>query len=494
MTTKRKAPGKNPGEPGSTSATKPTTRPKLRAGVNYLGCNLTFKQKLIWCDLTLDKREVLVSKFFDRDALEKLGVLEAVEVLLSRGGLRGFLDKTAPTYRRLTLEFLSTLEKVGDDEFESIRFQLLNQTHVMTYGELRTAFGVAPRENEEAWVSPSDATVADFWFALNHEAKSSITEKSSRLSHPAFRFVHRVIAMDFFCQGEPTNLPRNEIKALWSMSPEGVGHPDWVEAFVNACLETRGMECGKLSMGGLVTLIATQLGLPLDDADRIPGDPRMDIESMKRMKMLAPIASDEPAYALLKGTRVKLPYLRLPRPEGDPIPVGPLNRDLYIPPDPDHMVDLTPLARRAPAARSDGIPVGPHNRDLNIPPDPAHMVDLTPPARRAPAARADDEEIEEAEAGSSGGPRVGGDDAEWRARMEVNMEELRDEIGYIQDQNMESLALQRSFRDMFQRMYPETYQPPSNEMYAKIAQRNQEREARSHARRTRRSCNGSSSS
>ncbi|XP_074302775.1 uncharacterized protein LOC141634537 [Silene latifolia] len=119
------------------------------------------------------------------------------------------------------------------------------------------------------------------------------------------------------------------------------------------------------------------------------------------------------------------------------------------------------------------IPMGPRNSDLYIPQDPPELLVLVTSKKRnkgvegsedVPMEEADgsgkpgtdeDEEADDCD-GTGGGVLEAIGDAIWRSHVEFELEELRDEIESVHDQNRESLALQRAMSDMFKDMYPES--------------------------------------
>ncbi|KAH9617554.1 hypothetical protein KSS87_007131 [Heliosperma pusillum] len=83
------------------------------------------------------------TRFLCHDTLENLGMLDVVKSLLKYVGLENFMAKGAHTYRRYTLEFLSTLTLSGEsNKTPKITFRLKGKPHSLTYAGLRKAFGI----------------------------------------------------------------------------------------------------------------------------------------------------------------------------------------------------------------------------------------------------------------------------------------------------------------------------------------------------------------
>ncbi|KAL2923205.1 hypothetical protein RDABS01_014696, partial [Bienertia sinuspersici] len=205
-------------------------------------------------------------KFADPIALRELGLRAPVQRLMGKVGLQGFLNYEARTYKRYTLEFLSTLTKGGDEEGPFITFHLNDEEQKMYYNEVMEAFGWDYVADDD-FIAPRVFNEAIFYGHITNGLVWHARCKSSSIPHPALRFVHRLLVMTLFCHGEPTHLPKFDLKCLWAMTLEGVGCPDWVEIFVANCLELLRKENGKISMGGMVTLLANYLdiGVPTDE-------------------------------------------------------------------------------------------------------------------------------------------------------------------------------------------------------------------------------------
>ncbi|XP_074291769.1 uncharacterized protein LOC141618565 [Silene latifolia] len=84
---------------------------------------------------------IVQTKFFDQNVLSKLGMLDLTRMLLEKVGLEAYTHMAAYTRRGVTLEFLSSLEKVkvGRDKVPGIKFRAYRLVHTLTYDECEFA-------------------------------------------------------------------------------------------------------------------------------------------------------------------------------------------------------------------------------------------------------------------------------------------------------------------------------------------------------------------
>ena len=86
------------------------------------------------------------------------------------------------------------------------------------------------------------------------------------LSHSALCYVYRLLSMTLFLKGEPSGVALAELGCLWALLNPTHGHPNWVSFFVGKCLEFQNSRAGKLSLGGMVTLLALKAGVCIPDS------------------------------------------------------------------------------------------------------------------------------------------------------------------------------------------------------------------------------------
>ncbi|KAH9607976.1 hypothetical protein KSS87_012393 [Heliosperma pusillum] len=213
------------------------------------------------------------TRFLCHNSLENLGKLDVVKSLLKRVGLENFMAKGAHTYRRYTLEFLSTLTFSGEStKNPKITFRLKGKPRSLTYVGLRKAFGIKEMSKEK-YVGLNKKTSPKWWNELTGlDTRGKQGEISFYITHPCIRVAHRFVANTFLCNGEPTKLPRVQLER----------NNDWWWWFGN----------------------------------------------------LVNATFEEGTYFYYWGSDNDT-YLKLPRPEDDPLTYGEMTEDFRIDPDPN---------------------------------------------------------------------------------------------------------------------------------------------------------------
>ena len=234
--------------------------------MGYSVKRLSKKQKKIWD--ALEGREIVSTKFFDVPTLQALGLYDCTLRLLVEGGLGGFIDHSAPTFRNLVLEFLSTFHL--DDEL--VKFNLLDREYQLPRAELAGIFGVtSPASNGWAAVGKNQEFF-DFWHALTRQTfKSKQGEYNYSIPHPCLRLCHKVLAMTFLGQGEVNKVSMFDMSMVWCLTPEQPVVPDWVELFLESVKKVLKKPGERIGFGGMISLIAARfvrfedLGPPVGD-------------------------------------------------------------------------------------------------------------------------------------------------------------------------------------------------------------------------------------
>ncbi|KAJ1406078.1 hypothetical protein SESBI_25333 [Sesbania bispinosa] len=187
----------------------------------------------------LVKRKIVTTRYFDENALATLGLLDEVKWLIDRVGWNQFLTIKSPSYEKLSLEFLSSVE-----------------AKVLYGGERKV---------------PNDFNEGEFWYALiGSSFYTPSAAKASRIHNPCFKYIHRVMAHSMFGRGESLgNVKQTELFLLWAM--------------VNALLVDTGSHLarqfskmgkavtGDIVIGGFITPIAQAFNIDLSNDRQILG-------------------------------------------------------------------------------------------------------------------------------------------------------------------------------------------------------------------------------
>uniref|UniRef100_A0A803MRY6 Arabidopsis retrotransposon Orf1 C-terminal domain-containing protein n=1 Tax=Chenopodium quinoa TaxID=63459 RepID=A0A803MRY6_CHEQI len=211
---------------------------------------------------TLFKRGVNSTRFCDIDALRALRIEEDVCWLFTNVGWGDFLMKRYPTYKRITLEFLSSLKAVthsaeGCGE-GSITFQLYNEEHTWTLTKFNEVLGLpneGPRLTSKYWYADP------IWRTLTDDREyDSNNSPGNHIRHPALRYVQRLLSCTVFGRYEGGKARKDELFMLDRMLH---GQPINTGAFLikqMRDLANKTTTSGAIVLGGLITPIALYLG------------------------------------------------------------------------------------------------------------------------------------------------------------------------------------------------------------------------------------------
>ena len=128
----------------------------------------------------------------------------------------------------------------------------------MTLTQLRAALGIIDLQDENYGAFEKVA----FWQLISNSTREARL-KLSVIPHPALRYTIRLLASTFLAQGEATNLGNDLKKVLWNLTLEGRGCSDWLDIWICKCTEKGCVTKGKLSIEGMVSIIASYLDIEM---------------------------------------------------------------------------------------------------------------------------------------------------------------------------------------------------------------------------------------
>lgn len=298
---------RRPGRDDASSSMVPPTVDTMGIVFN----NPSFLDKFVG----LSHRPIRPTKFYDPLAARALGIESDMVQLFSFTNFDSFLTMHALTYKRLTLEFLSSLY-VHRDENNSPRylsFQLMNSgTIQMSVAQVNAAFG---------WTSdlkygPKDGHSKHynsglFWRQITGKMdRDPRRDKATSIVNPAFRLSHRTFSSTIFARGDSSGVVSiRELQFIWHLT-RGDGRLDmgaWLLDHLDGVARGRG----DITIGGMITILAQYNGIDFSELQAIPGTTRLDMRTLRAMQWLEGTSQPDCYLWLVAGK----PYAYLPDPE-----------------------------------------------------------------------------------------------------------------------------------------------------------------------------------
>lgn len=217
----------------------------------------------------LAEREMYPTYYANSLAMNTLGLKESVLYLLNQIGwettpiLRQYV-----TYRRLTLEFLSSLVYLPHHgkgiTRGMIRFRLFNMEHQYNIREFATLLGF-PTSIDTLTETQEDLfeyrELDYFWGSLTGNDDPEEHEfRAESIHNPAFRYFHKILAHTLFGKKQNfTQVSRDELFIIFCASQNRPvnGAAYMLANFTLIAQDTRA----PILIGGLVTMIANAIGL-----------------------------------------------------------------------------------------------------------------------------------------------------------------------------------------------------------------------------------------
>ncbi|WCJ21948.1 hypothetical protein M5689_004058 [Euphorbia peplus] len=214
------------------------------------------------------------------DSLKRLGLADSVKEHVDRGGFQPFFEMEEPSYKELTLEFLSTFKVdpkiTNPDAAFHFQFRLMGHHQNPSLNTFNVLLGCVP--DDEAAIeeyshfltaTPKDFDPHVFWRQISGEAHfdSKLARGSSILEYP-MRILHKLVSGTIFARENQANVTLLDLTALWSMVTGrrlNLGHYLGEYLLGYHSKKLNGIYCGNL-----VTRIAEAIGVfKPDDRSRL---------------------------------------------------------------------------------------------------------------------------------------------------------------------------------------------------------------------------------
>ena len=242
----------------------------------------------------LKKREIRSTKWACPTMINQLGITNDFNLLCNRVGLFPFVFQDQPTYRRLTLEFLSTLEHTvrnyGDGEQEEgsdmITFHLMNKEYKLTLTQWCDHFGFVNNNSHirvnSILVKPTTS------YLFNKMSTQHDFPKGNVIECPAVRYLYYVIANTLQARGEFTRVNEEDILVLSKAAiPDCNVTPNLGAILVlylkHQALQTRGV----IACGGVITVLAKALHVNISSLMPLIGERRVGFSTLNACGMVS---------------------------------------------------------------------------------------------------------------------------------------------------------------------------------------------------------------
>ncbi|KAL4570143.1 hypothetical protein LXL04_025794 [Taraxacum kok-saghyz] len=223
-------------------------------------------------------RKQLTQKFCNKSSLIDIHISSQIQRLFQNIGWENLLDGLWSSYRKPTLEFLSSVNL----DHGVLQFRVMNQTYEINEDEICAIIG-APTENA---FGPNDS-VPDyeslaFWIQItgqpNYDASRA---RASHIIHPVLRVAHRIIASIIYPRDERSTVNSGELKLLYCMTHPSARRPHFGSWLSHKLAIIGGQSSGTIMCGGVITMLMCSAPIRVfpanyDDLERLPGRPHLD--------------------------------------------------------------------------------------------------------------------------------------------------------------------------------------------------------------------------
>lgn len=134
--------------------------------------------------------------------------------------------------------------------------------------------------------------------------------KISKIWPLAFRYVYRLLAMTIFGQGEPTQVAEAELALLRALAIPRPTRLNWVQLFVQNCLEIQKSPTSKISIGGMINQLVWNHGIEIpQDCATLSTNASIsyDYTTLRRVKFFYCKGNQDPYLVCLNGHLLSLP-------------------------------------------------------------------------------------------------------------------------------------------------------------------------------------------
>jgi hypothetical protein len=241
----------------------------------------------------LAKRKLIPTRYMCDATLDELGLKEEVHRMFHTIGMLEYMQFEAPTFARITLEFLSTVEfkmrrRWTGSELEfygQITFRMFDEDHELSVAELGSILKLPV---SGPGTPPDTFSAVEFWQAITGKTGYNPSSgKASGIHNPCFRYAQKGLAYTLFGRGDSTGVAaKRELYFLYCMA-----HNERLNAAAfaaNHLKQVANATTGDISVGGMITQIAGHFGYDqlLMEEPAITGKTRIDMHTLVNQQMI----------------------------------------------------------------------------------------------------------------------------------------------------------------------------------------------------------------
>lgn len=268
----------------------------------------------------LVKMDIKPSKYPDDSCLEELELKEDVWKLCERIGVAGIFRGQWPSYKRMMVEFLSSLviTKAHDAVIEKIEFQLDNKDFSFTVEELNAIFGCA---GGHFW-EHEDYSRNAFWRLITYFNGGEVAgvsfdprkAKAALIRNPVFRFIQKAGAHSAFARHETGTLQAAELFMIWcGVRGESMDIGSYVvEHLGRASNKKKGI----LTCGGVITAIALHCEVDFSEWEMVPGGMTLGMQELMKAEFIKIDNRGRGFFLQKDGTHFPMPKKNLTTVDG----------------------------------------------------------------------------------------------------------------------------------------------------------------------------------
>ncbi|CAJ2652102.1 unnamed protein product [Trifolium pratense] len=216
----------------------------------------------------LFEREMSFQNFPHQSTMISLGIAESVNFMINQLGWDALNLSTLPTYRNLTIEFLSSFKNSPNRGFSihrgQTKFRLFGADYTYTHRSIAefmkvpTGLDAVVKTQEDGFM---DYELCNFWGSISGEPNSDPADRTNQKIHnPAIRYFHMILAHTIFGKQEnDTTVSKDELFIMFcAFQGRPVNLAPFVLANLQKLVETPNR---RICIGGFVTLLARAIGL-----------------------------------------------------------------------------------------------------------------------------------------------------------------------------------------------------------------------------------------